>query len=507
MILLDLSRPATLDDVAPLRAGLAAALDDIRLPRPVANDLVTAAAEMLNNAVEHGSPPPTTIGLRLELEGQTLTLGIVDDGGPFLGFTGLDAVPVNPLDDALAEGGMGLFIVRRLFADHGYEAGEAGCGGRPNRFWVRHALRTRRRRILLLEDNTLIRQIIEVFLAPEYDLMPCDTVAEALEVVERQRPDLILSDINLPDATGFDLLRELAKQPHTAPVPVVLMTGDSGAGVRDTAIEFGVDDFITKPILKRPLLDTLRRVLNRSDREGAQMLRHLGGELTATLAPALPERLGGWRCAVRAVTAGHGGGDLVFALPGNTVVIADVMGHGAGAKILAHAYAGCFHGLASGAAGESRPGALLSALSTAVASAPLFESSILTAVVVRLEANGRLRLASAGHPPPIRLKDGAPETVHVEGPLAGLLRNPAYPETELALDAGERLFLGTDGLLAEGRAGIVSSDLHPAILAALAASARSPLALAADHVRDAVHAAFGAEPGDDATFVLIEAAP
>lgn len=504
MILLDIASPARIDAIAALRSTLVSALDDVRIDPRSVNDLVTAATEMMTNAVEHANPPAAMIGLRMEADHDALILSVTDDGGVFDGFTALAPVPGNPLDNALVEGGLGLFIVRRLFPDNGYEP---GGGDVPNRFWVRHALRRARRTVLVLEDDPTLRHLIEVYLVPVYEVISCDSVTEAKFMAGRRQPDLILADINLPDATAFDLIRHLGSEDCRAPAPVVLMTAERSDDIREAAINLGVDDFVPKPFGRAALVETVRRALNRADRERAQMIRHLGSEMTAALAPSLPARIGSYHCAVRTLPATSGGGDLVFTMPSDDslVVVADVMGHGPAAKTLAHAYAGCFYGLAA-KTDRDWPGGLLGALSNAVAEGVLFERSIMTALLLRLGADGLIRMASAGHPPPLLAASGRVVSVPVEGPLIGLLRNPVHPETVAELAPGDRLFVYTDGLLVDRAAGISVADVHPAVLSELRSTAALPIEVAADHILTAVKSTFGMEPRDDITFVLIERA-
>ncbi len=489
-------RPARLEEIAALRDGLADALAGTRLPQHRRWELVTAAAELLNNAVEHGAPSPRRVGVRLAVEGGTIVLDVTDDGGPFDRSAARPSVGMS-LEVDLSEGGRGLHIVQSLFPNHSYAAGP------PNRFRLRDSLRAQRRRILLVEDDRALLCLLQTYLATRYTLDACLTAHEAHGAFRRQRPDLILSDVHLPDGTGIELVRTLAAGSDHRPVPVVFLTAGTDDQTRDRAIGLGIDDFLVKPVSRERLLDTVQRVLVRADKEQARMVRHMTGCLSGALAPGLPDRIGAFACAVASRPAEPGGGDLVFRLPGATdaVVVADVMGHGTGAKVLAHAYAAYFQGLARSLSGDGGPAALLERLTAAIAGDATLDGLVATAAVLDLGADGTIRLASAGHPPALLQGPNGIAAVDVGGPLIGLLTAASYDETEVRLEQGQRLVVYTDGLLKPGAAGTGLQDVPDVLLDALAATAGRPPAEAA---RAILHTA--GPMSDDATLVLIERA-
>lgn len=107
------------------------------------------------------------------------------------------------------------------------------------------------RTILAVDDDSLdlsrIRKIMED--EPMYEVVSAKDGAEALAELEKQKFDLALLDINLPDTNGFELLGQIKEKYG---IPVVLMTGDKTLSTINKALESGCDDYITKPFL--PLL-------------------------------------------------------------------------------------------------------------------------------------------------------------------------------------------------------------------------------------------------------------
>ena len=83
---------------------------------------------------------------------------------------------------------------------------------------------------------------------------------EALEVIEKFDPQLILTDLMMPVMDGVELIRHLKSDPKTAKLPIIAITADSSGISEKRAREAGADAFITKPVELPALLDQLRTV-------------------------------------------------------------------------------------------------------------------------------------------------------------------------------------------------------------------------------------------------------
>lgn len=504
MILLDQIVPAGPGSVRSLRQAMIAALAGTRLPPGLVQDLQTALAEMANNALEHAHPPARQFRLSLHLRGEWLSLRLEDDGAPFHeGAARLAAARLNPLEERFEDGGLGLFLIRRLFPQCDYRPGP------PNCFRLRRNLASRRPRLLLIEDETSLRRLYEGMLIDQFDVVPCATGAEALTLCAATRPDAILSDINLPDMNGIDLLATLEGDDARAPVPLVILSGEKDDEVRNRAIDLGIDGFLTKPIGKKLLLDTIRQVLARANRERARLIRHYSGQLARSVALELPDRLGDFACAVRYRTAGAGGGDFILPLAGGdaeTLLFGDIMGHGIGAKILCHALAGYISGLARSLEAAQGPATVLDRLSQAVADDRLLDGAVVTALAVRLGGGGAVTLANAGHPQPLIIAHDGVRPVGQVGPLTGLVQAPAYQADRVLLATGERLFLYTDGILPPADSVGDAASLPLALVQVLQDGLALPLAAAADALAAAIDRLTAGQAPDDWTCILLETA-
>jgi two-component system, OmpR family, response regulator RegX3 len=120
-----------------------------------------------------------------------------------------------------------------------------------------------RRTILLVEDERSITEPLAAALGREgFDTAVVGTVAEALELAERTRPDLVLLDVMLPDGSGLDVCRELRRSSR---VPIIMLTARGEEADRIVGLELGADDYIVKPFSAREVAARIRAVLRRAD--------------------------------------------------------------------------------------------------------------------------------------------------------------------------------------------------------------------------------------------------
>ncbi len=99
-----------------------------------------------------------------------------------------------------------------------------------------------------------------------YDSQGAATVAEGLAMARSLLPGLIISDLNLTDGDGFDLLKTLRNDPRTATIPVVLMTGMGDAANAREGMKLGADDFLQKPFKSEWLLETVAAQISKRER-------------------------------------------------------------------------------------------------------------------------------------------------------------------------------------------------------------------------------------------------
>lgn len=112
-------------------------------------------------------------------------------------------------------------------------------------------------RVIIVEDMISIRQALEEFLLQQPGFIvagACSTVSDAVTLVHKTKPDLLLLDIQLPDGTGFDILGQIP-----VPLKVIFLTAHSQYAIQ--AFRYGAIDYLLKPFNELELMEALQRVI------------------------------------------------------------------------------------------------------------------------------------------------------------------------------------------------------------------------------------------------------
>ena len=118
------------------------------------------------------------------------------------------------------------------------------------------------KRILIVEDNELNMKLLnDVLEAYGYDIVKTDSGAAVLRLARTHRPDLVLMDIQLPDVSGLDAVRQLKADPETKEIPVIAVTAFAMAGDERRALDSGCNGYVAKPIMLREFLATIEEFL------------------------------------------------------------------------------------------------------------------------------------------------------------------------------------------------------------------------------------------------------
>jgi two-component system, cell cycle response regulator DivK len=116
--------------------------------------------------------------------------------------------------------------------------------------------------ILIVEDQEDNRQILRDLLGNfEYHLTEAENGEEAIAAIAKQRPDLILMDIQLPVIDGYEAMRRIKADPQLKAIPIIAVTSYALSGDEGKARAAGCDAYITKPYIPRKLLAKIREFL------------------------------------------------------------------------------------------------------------------------------------------------------------------------------------------------------------------------------------------------------
>jgi PAS domain S-box-containing protein len=111
-----------------------------------------------------------------------------------------------------------------------------------------------RAKIVLADDNADMRDYLRRLLMSEYEIIAVADGQQALQAMVEHRPDLVLTDVMMPNLDGFGLLKALRENPETASIPVIMLSARAGEESRVEGLEAGADDYLIKPFSAREML-------------------------------------------------------------------------------------------------------------------------------------------------------------------------------------------------------------------------------------------------------------
>ena len=146
------------------------------------------------------------------------------------------------------------FVVTIPAMSRPFEAPEGRVRGRYSGDLVRRADASRQRRVLVVDDSpdtlAVLKALIE---SGGYEVDTAESVSGALEAARKARPDVIVTDIGMPDEDGFGLLKRVRADEALAPIPLIALTGFASPSNRDEALRAGFSAHLAKPV-DQPLL-------------------------------------------------------------------------------------------------------------------------------------------------------------------------------------------------------------------------------------------------------------
>ena len=107
--------------------------------------------------------------------------------------------------------------------------------------------------VLIAEDNADVRQFIKSCLEKEYNIILAQDGRHGLEIAKEHIPDLVISDVMMPNMDGYELCQALKTDARTSHIPLVLLTARAEHSDKLTGLETGADDYLVKPFDAREL--------------------------------------------------------------------------------------------------------------------------------------------------------------------------------------------------------------------------------------------------------------
>ncbi|AXM45697.1 response regulator [Dichelobacter nodosus] len=120
-----------------------------------------------------------------------------------------------------------------------------------------------KKRILLVEDEPAIRQLLLYGLQDQYQCIEAGTLAQAKTILQQQIPDLVLLDWMLPDGSGIKILEDLRKIETLRYLPVIMLTARADERDIIKGLDYGADDYLTKPFSMAELQSRIKALFRR----------------------------------------------------------------------------------------------------------------------------------------------------------------------------------------------------------------------------------------------------
>jgi phosphoserine phosphatase RsbU/P len=311
--------------------------------------------------------------------------------------------------------------------------------------------------ILIVDDTPTNIGVISGALKDSYRTKIATSGEKALALANaEEKPDLILLDIMMPGMDGYEVCTRLKADPATAEIPIIFLTGQTGAEDETRGFEVGAVDYVHKPFSPAVVKARVRsHILLREARAQLAVQLHalneeleMARQIQLSILPHSVPQLPGLDIAARYSPMTSVAGDFYDFIQIDDqhigILIADVSGHGLPSALIASMIQVALAGQASHA---SEPAKVLAGLNSALAGK--FTMNFVTAAYVYLDLEKTfLRYAGAGHPPVLRFRDSEGKTAQLleNGIVLGMIDDADYTALEIPLEPGDRHVLYTDGI-------------------------------------------------------------
>ena len=181
-------------------------------------------------------------------------------------------------------------------------------------------------KILIVDDDEMMLMMARHILSRKYEIVTATTGAEAIELFERERPDMVLSDLMMPEMDGYELHRILQEK-SASTVPIMFMSADESEETESKGFEVGAEDYIRKPLKPDVLLRRVGNIIEHRDKVRGLEEAASTDQLTKLLNKTASQK------EIEAAVKNSSGALLMIDLD-SFKLVNDIYGHAAGDKIL-----------------------------------------------------------------------------------------------------------------------------------------------------------------------------
>jgi sigma-B regulation protein RsbU (phosphoserine phosphatase) len=375
--------------------------------------------------------------------------------------------------------------------------------------------------ILAVDDTPENLDVVKGILSPEYIVKAATSGPMALKIAEKQKPDLILLDIMMPDMDGYEVCKRLKENEQTKDIPVIFLTAMDQTTDEKHGFELGAADYMTKPVnppilkarvsthlaLKRSM-DELQSAYHiiKGHKERMEQELNVAHDIQMSMLPlefpAFPERE---EFSVHALLkpAREVGGDFYdfFFINDDEIclIVGDVSGKGVPAALF---MAVTKTMIKTQAVDDPSPASIVTRVNEELSADNPSSMFVTLFFAIANTRTGEVRFTNAGHNPPYILrKDRSLECLDQRhGPIVAAVEGVAFGEDKIQLEANDTLVVFTDGVT---EAMDVSQQLYaePRLEACIGKSAGMPEQLTGEILQDVEAYAGEAEQADDITIL------
>jgi serine phosphatase RsbU (regulator of sigma subunit) len=312
--------------------------------------------------------------------------------------------------------------------------------------------------ILIVDDTPINIGVISGALKDSFATKVATSGEKALAIASgKEKPDLILLDILMPEMDGYEVCRRLKANPDTRDIPVIFLTSQTEAEDETNGFAVGAVDYIHKPFSAAVVKARVRThlMLREAHAQIARQLVEINTELEMarqiqlSILPSSTPKITGMDIVARYIPMTSVAGDFYDFIVVDErhvgILIADVSGHGLPAALIASMLQVA---LTAQARHVSEPAKVLAGLNQALCGK--FQHNFVTAayVYVDLEKN-IMNYGGAGHPPLLlwRKSTGSASELLENGLVMGQFEEATYDSLQISIEPGDRFFLYTDGIL------------------------------------------------------------
>lgn len=312
--------------------------------------------------------------------------------------------------------------------------------------------------ILLVEDEFNIAKLFNYNLSKAG--FHCEVAvngAEGYQLAEKIKPDLIISDVMMPEVDGYEFRRRLLQNPELKQIPFVFLTAKAEEEDILTGYDLEIEDYIVKTSSPKVVIAKVSAILKSLERERVKVVDEVQKAADSMGAKVVPDEfpkfdgflIKHWHMPFKNIP----GGDFIdyFRLDEDNiaVILGDVMGKRWGAWYFAVAYAGYVRSAARfvlESSNDYQPSHILQKVNESVFKDERIAEVFITLSIIILDKKNKTARYSGAGDLPLIFKSKSVERIISEGVLLGFSKSGEYEDTEIKLNPGDELFLVTDGI-------------------------------------------------------------